>query len=582
MKFVNKLIFTLLFNLKSNIICLWKKLSRTLLFPKACMRYTVRQGTCSQSFSIMMPSKIKLVILSLLLFHFISLSSQIVYQDINNKAIYTFLDEMANLHLIRINSVVKPYSRKLIAEKLMEIDSQRDKLNRRQAGELDFYLRDFNKELITGKYDNKRFDVFYYSDSLFTFTLNGILGGQGWTNKNSTNYHRWYGVEAFAYAGEHLGIYASLRDNTEKIRLADTGMMTIRNGGKYRVGDYSEMRGGITYGWKWGHVALVKDYVHWGDSYRYPNIIGSKAPSFARFKIQINPADWFEYNYIHGWLVSEIVDSSRSYFYNGVQRNVFHNRNISANMFTFKAWKRLNISVGNSVVYSDQYFNPAYFIPVFFYKSVDHTYNGNTNAAGQNSQMFFDISNRLIPKVHMFYSMFIDVMSFSTVFDKEENVNHWSMQGGVRLTDILPNTTVTMEYIRNNPLVYKNDDLILYGSNWYSLGHYLGDNAREIYMEIDFRPIRNFNIKTWYSLAQKGPDYQYIRSREIKGLDFLESIAWEQKQAGIQIGYQVLNDFFVFIQAEKRNVNGNEERYTSEYFRGNTMTWSFGMNFGFY
>jgi|GEM_PF-2847576 len=47
-------------------------------------------------------------------------TAQVVYEDINNKGIYDFLDELANLKVIEINSVVKPYSRQFIAEKLVE------------------------------------------------------------------------------------------------------------------------------------------------------------------------------------------------------------------------------------------------------------------------------------------------------------------------------------------------------------------------------------------------------------------------------------------------------------------------------
>jgi hypothetical protein len=514
---------------------------------------------------------------------FPALQSQVVYEDVANKAVYDFLDEMGNEHIIRLNSAVKPYSRSFIAEKLMEIKQVEAQLNRRQQYELNFYLKDFNKELLPGKFRPKRFDVFYYKDTLFTFSLNGIIGGQGWKNENGINYHRYYGAEAFAYAGKHLGIYASLRDNTEKIPLADTGKITLRNGGKYRGTDYSEMRGGFTWGWKWGEVALVKDHIEWGNSYRYPNIVSSKAPSFAQVRLHLKPVEWFEFNYFHGWLVSEIVDSSRSYNYNGVQRNVFHNKYMAANMFTFIPWKRLNLSVGNSVIYSDQGLNPAYFIPVFFYKSVDHTYNGNTNAAGQNSQMFFDLSCRLIPKVHVYYSMFIDVLSFHTLFNTDENANHWSLLGGFRYSNLLPNMSLTVEYVHNNPLVYKNDNLTtLYNSNWYNLGHYLGDNAREIYFALDYRPFATIKCTAWYSFAQKGPDYPYIRDRAaVLGKKFMESVEWEQNQLGLTLQYQVINDLFIFVEVQKQTVSGNYERYNSEYYQGNTLTGSFGMNFGF-
>lgn len=511
------------------------------------------------------------------------LMAQAIYVDVAKKSVYGFLDEMANENLIVINQAIKPYTRQFVAEKLNQLKLVEEKLNARQRKELGFYLRDFGKELYRGKFEGKRFDVFYYNDSVFTFSLNGILGGQGWKNQNGTNYHRYFGAEFFATAGNHLGIYASLRDNTERFPLSDTGIITTRNGAQYRGGDYSEMRGGISWAWKWGTVALVKDHAEWGTSYRYPSIISSKAPSFAQLKLQIKPVKWFEFNYLHGWLVSEIVDSSRSYNYNGIQRNVFHNRNIAANMFTFIPWQKLNLSFGNSVVYSDQYFQPAYFIPVLFFKSVDHTYNGATNSAGQNSQMFFDISSRLVRKTHMYYSMFIDVMSFETVFDEENHANHWSMLGGIKYSNLLPNLSLTFEYIRNNPFVYKNDTpTTLYNSNWYNLGHYLNDNAREIYVACEYKAFDNFELKTWYSKAQKGPDYKYVRNSSVLGAVFMEIIEWDRQLLGFRMQYQPLNDLFVFIEAEKQFVGGDNSRYSAEFYQGNTLTWSFGLTFGFY
>ncbi|MBN1951167.1 MAG: hypothetical protein JW801_08180 [Bacteroidales bacterium] len=516
------------------------------------------------------------------------ISAQVVYQDVSNPGIYEFLDEMANMQLIRVNSVVKPYSREFIAECLNEVQADSEHLNPRQQAELEFYLKDFNKELLSARYFPKRFDILYYSDSLFTCTINGIFGGQAWVNSNGFNYHRWYGAELSSYMGKHLGFYASMRDNAERYPTADTGIITTRHGGTYRSGDYSEMRGGITYGWKWGDVALVKEYIEWGNSYRYPNIISSKAPSFAQFRLHLAPADWFEFNYVHGWLVSGVMDSLRSYSYNGVQHNIYHSKYISANLFTFKPWKRLNLSVGNSVIYSDQYLNPAYFIPVFFYKSVDHSYYGSTSFGGQNSQMFIDISNRLIRNVHMYYSMFIDVMSFGSLFDPETHANHWSMLGGIRYSNLLPNTTLTLEYVRNHPLVYKNDNLTtLYNSNWYSLGHYLGDNAQELYVAVDLRPWKTLHLQAWFSLAQKGPDRVYDRTSDpvtgipmVLGNTFMESVEWQKELLGFRAEYQLLNDFRFFVELEQQNMEGNEERYNTEFWRGDLVTFSFGGNFG--
>ena len=63
----------------------------------------------------------------------------------------------------------------------------------------------------------------------------------------------------FAYVGKHVGIYASLRDNHEDKILVDTNDLSERPGVVYKTGqDFSEMRGGITYAWKWGSLGLVK------------------------------------------------------------------------------------------------------------------------------------------------------------------------------------------------------------------------------------------------------------------------------------------------------------------------------------
>ena len=49
--------------------------------------------------------------------------SQVVYEDVSNLGIYDFLDELANLKLITLNSAVKPYSRSYIAGKLHEANT---------------------------------------------------------------------------------------------------------------------------------------------------------------------------------------------------------------------------------------------------------------------------------------------------------------------------------------------------------------------------------------------------------------------------------------------------------------------------
>jgi hypothetical protein len=205
---------------------------------------------------------------------------------------------MANNQIINLNSAYKPYSRTFIANKLQEIESQKDKLNTRQIEDLIFFLKDFNKELKPDKEFDKRLDLLYKKDSVFTLSINPIGGIQYWTNNNGAVWHRWNGAEAFAYYGDHWGFYASLRDNHENEKLSEDQFLNQRTGGNYKAHyDYSEMMGGITYSWNWGMIGLVKDHFTWGTNYNGSNIFSGRTPSFAHIKVNMKPAPWFEFNY---------------------------------------------------------------------------------------------------------------------------------------------------------------------------------------------------------------------------------------------------------------------------------------------
>ena len=332
---------------------------------------------------------------------------------------------MAGQQIIDLNTAVEPLSREFIATKLQEVKNQQKKLNFRQNADLNFFLKDFNKELLPGKEYKKRVDLFYYKDSLFTFSINPILGIQYWSNENGTATHWWNGAEAFAYVGK-WGFYASLRDNHDAKFLSNPDYLNQQPGAAYKGnGDYSEMRGGITYAWKWGSFGLVKDHFTWGNNHHGANIFSGRTPSFAQIYLKMKPAKWFEFNYVHGWLVSEVVDSSRSYWFTssyGTQyRQVYHPKYIAANLFTFTPVKRLNLSFGNSIVYTDLGVFPGYLIPLAFFKSIDHTVNHNID--NQNSQMFFDFSSRQIKYLHLYTTLFLDELSTKNMFKKDKHSN---------------------------------------------------------------------------------------------------------------------------------------------------------------
>jgi hypothetical protein len=511
-----------------------------------------------------------------------TIQSQEVPHSTNNYGIYEFLDELANSQIITINSAIKPYSRLSIAKWLKEANEKREQLNPRQQKELDFYLMDFGKELNEGKSWKRRKDLFYYKDSLFSLTINPILGGEIFTNSSGSATYLRNGAEARGYV-QNWGFYASLRDNHEKPLLGLPDYLTKREGGHIKgTTDWSEMQGGVTWSWRWGNAGLIKERQQWGNNYNGANIFGGNNPTFVQLRLHLNPAKWFDFNYFHGWLNSMVVDSSRSYWVSGSYgtdyREVYHKKYIAANMFTFTPFKNFYVSAGNSIIYTDKKFNPAYLIPLFFYKSVDHSLTSGID--NMNSQMYFDISSRQIKNLHLYATLFIDELSVSR-FTKKDEWNFFSCKTGFRLSNLpFQNFSITAELTYTYPLTFQHYvPTLTFKTADFNLGHYLKDNSREWYLAFGYRPLRTLIINVRLTDAIRGPDYNALGGSLI-GNPPLESIEWHNTTLGLNASYQVINDLYTWVSFSRSNIRGDEQ-WSPEYFYGKKYTLNLGITFGF-
>ena len=552
---------------------------------------------------------------------------QDIPQHISYTRIYDFIDELANDGFIEIISVVKPYSRRFISDKLAEVRQQESALNKRQKDELNFFLEEYaleqnrlpEREFLLYEGNYSRFDlvppVFLYKDSIFRARIQPILGMNIYVNGNGQINQRWYGADFQAMIGEHVSVYGSLRDisfaasNELNPRLSEPAYLTNVPGFQYKEpNDFSDSRGGIKFGWNWGSVGLVKDNVVWGDNYNGSNILSGRVPSFPMITLQLKPAKWFEMNYIHGWLVSNVVDSARFYVENDVRkwyRN--HNKYIAANMFTFIPIPKLNISFGNSIIYAEDNVQPGYLIPVAFYKSIDHTLTKGIATENQNSQLFFNISSRNIRHVHLFSSVFFDEIKFSRFKPSSAEKNPVSFKIGGKVTNFpIPNLSATAEFTRTNIINYKHSiPAISYASNSYNMGHYLGDNAQELYASLGYKLIRGLDLNVYYLNAQHGNEYNYARRgedaniRQIISQPSLGDVIWKNQTVGFKALYEVFNNAYAVVNIENSNIEGFEavsepiggenrmtaqgtlDFFTAPFLHGKNTTFTVGFSLGF-
>ena len=520
-----------------------------------------------------------------------------------------FLDELNNLRQTNATFITQPFTRAEVASILNSLDTATTSLNRRQRQELQFYKAEFLKDgssdqrpVLKDWYTNpflgstrfKQPDLFYYHTAKTTVTVNPIIGITLMSNQNGTNWQRRIGGDFQAYIGK-IGLYGSVRDVSEADLLSSDSLLTPQEGGLYKLnpdggGEFSEARGGITYGGDWGYIGLVRDHVSWGYGYYGRNIFDINTAPFAQVKLHLNPVEWFQFDYFHGSLQSDVVDSSTVSVINDVTTFDYHNKYMAANMLSLRPLKALWVSIGNSIIYSSRNPEPTFFIPVMFFKSADHYLNRRTNEAGGNAQMFAALSARPVKKLHVYSTLFVDEVSFSRMFDQATHTNWFSIKSGFRLSNILPNTTLTFEHIRSNAMVYKHFiQTTDYTNSGYVFGHYLRDNAREFIVALHFKPWRWLTLEGNFQYAEKGPDIADDRTLRdpatgillIQGIEYLETKKWIQSIYSFSATSQLTYRMNVSAGVDWIRRPVADPAYQVPFYDGNTTTLRFSWHYGF-
>lgn len=563
--------------------------------------------------------------------------------------LYDFLDELLADGVLVHQTAVRPYSRKQVATMLLEAQDADSLLNIRQKRDLAFYLNEYalERDTMVSNYvqytDHSTYNVsladpqFSYrsKDNMFKMRLRPILGGNLIMSKKGVIFHRWYGAELQMDIAKHLSIWGSLRDNswsgdwlsktyfpTDNDRRLGArihygasqlqpALMPIA-GVQYKEanygGDFSDSKGGISlYAW-WGSISVQRENIRWGDAYHASNILSGRAPAAPMISLQLTPCKWFQFDYFHAWLVSNVVDST--YYYveettNGAVRNYRPmNKFMAANMFTFTPIKQLSISFGNSIIYAERSIQAAYFIPIAFYKSLDHLLTKGVRTQNQNSQAFASLSVRPVEHLHLYGSMFVDEIKFSRFKPSNKENNPLSYLVGFNWSGWpVKGLSLKAEFVRSYIASYIHSIEVLdYTTNSFGMGHYLGDNAQSIYAELAYRPIRGMLIKASYTNDTKYNSYAYLRnniSATIAQKPFDHAI-FRNEVVQLDGVYEVHPNMYMTLTLQYNHARGFDniktdalpsedignaqyylDKYMPRYFQGKNLSVSAAFSFGF-
>ena len=520
------------------------------------------------------------LIVFLLVSFFAPLHAQVIPETVSDESICSFLDELAGDGIIEFNQAVRPYSRKMISDLLKEAEVRAEEMTPRQQKELAFFRTSYGFETEPGK-----MKLVYnpataqYRDSMFSVTASPLLGmsyssGGAIAWKNGAKVYGSYG---------NWGFFAALQDNHQDPLLGEPEYLTRERGGHIKNGtDFSEMTGGVSYMWKWGDISFLKDSPVWGSGYAGTNILSGRAPSFMQIRLHLKPVKWGEMTWLQGWLTSMVVDSTRSYrvtnAYGTDYREVYHTKYIAANLFTFSPFHHFNLSLGNSVIWSDSRLTPYFLMPFFFYKSVDHGINSGIE--NSNSQMFIDISSNNIRHLHLYGTLFIDELSTSRFTTSDYNFFSWKEGFRAGNFAFLPNIWLTAECTFTYPLTFQhNVPVLTFDNQGYNMGHWLRDNSRSWYFAFDYRPLRGMNIRMWHERSERGPDYQSIGGPRV-GLPYLESIEWKNISTGLEVSYLITGGVQAKVALIRSDIEG-EESWSAPDLYGRHTTFSGGLVWGF-
>jgi len=392
------------------------------------------------------------------------------------------LSRLSQKGIIEFNDLVKPLPRVYIAEKLLEADCEKC-LTPLEKEELEFLMKDYahefsflNNYLLSrrsgiARKDNKgRLRLFFFNDDIFKINVSPVLGFKTGIKDEERLNHLWNGVYLHGYVGEHIGFSFDFRDNTETGRTIDkTKSFTPVTGVNARSSlnvplysetkmEYSEVKTTVSADWSWGNFTIGKEFFEWGFGESGKLILSTKAPSFPFIRLDIRPAKWLSFNYIHAWLASDVIDSSDiSVTSLGTSRFHFREKYLASHMLTAYPLKGLSISLGESIIYSDK-LQVMYLMPFMFFRLADHYISRHYNDAGSNAQIFASVSSRNhLKNTHLYGTLFIDEITLSYLFNPERQRNQLGFSIGGSITDLPVNIfKLTFKSTKIYPFAYDN------------------------------------------------------------------------------------------------------------------------------
>jgi hypothetical protein len=473
--------------------------------------------------------------------------------------VYDFLKRLEARGIVKdYRDAFKPLSRVQIAKQLASVQSKLELLTTYERDTYEYLKSEFSYELGSLAGDPDPTDLRWrllsadLTNGIINFDLNARL--QWLKSGNESVRQRAQGVRFYGYAFKDVGFSFNFVDYREagnaidfgKANTPEPGVVHTRSSGDFL--EYNTTEAQLS--WQVGEFILSLEKMQnvWGYGARGNVILSRKSPSPPQFRMRIPIASWMDFVYVLADLHSNVLDSARSYrtyssaiidFY----RPVYRSKYMAGHGVEITITDGLDLSLGETVIYSDKNIQLLYLLPVMFFKSGEH-YNRDTD----NIQWYGSLDVNLIRNTNLYLSVLIDEISTDDLLNPGRARNQLGYTAGVRVYDVpLTNVELALEYTRLNPWVYTHKyPAATFTNNGYDMGHWIGQNADLLYVAIALTPVRELRLETSWEQYRKGGLKDVAFQYQTPSQPFLYSPVHKERTLGFTGRYQFARDAFLY------------------------------------
>jgi len=284
--------------------------------------------------------------------------------------------------------------------------------------------------------------------------------------------------------------------------------------------------------WKlpWFQLKVGRDQAKWGPGYRGSLMLSAQNPLFDMIKLKAR-FKRFQFESIHGHLNSSY---GRKY--------------LAAHRLEIRVAPWLYVAGSEGVVYGNRNIEFQYLNPIMPYHVAEHHLGDQ-----DNNTIGFDFTLFPLKKIKAYFELFIDDYTLSeSVFHYYGNKfafltgGHWVEPFGLK------NIALHLEFARVEPFVYTHHDSINSYQNYdQSIGHWLGPNADDWFIEANYNPNRDLTLTLFLEQVRKGEGDITQGWNESFGEKkrFLTGTIEKRSIYSFKITDQILRDVFVSLTA---------------------------------